>query len=207
MISLVMITQDEESCVERAINSVDHIVNEIIIVDGGSTDRTCEIVTTYPKVKLYHIAFNPRAGDRYDTQKNNAIALANSDWILLLDADEYLTSYVANAIPILIEESQKAGGIVDVFSFHRHTIVDGRLINPIELDYQPRLFKNYCRYGGHEIHANLINFNNCCNTNLNIIHNKTNAMQQNDNEIYWDKGQTPPEGWVKIDGKWTWTGA
>jgi len=80
-ISLVMITYNEEkniaSCLETA-----KWVDEIIIVDSFSTDRTLEVCRQYTD----HIFQHPFEG--FGKQKNYAIERASRDWIFVLDADE-----------------------------------------------------------------------------------------------------------------------
>ena len=85
-ISTIIITKNEEQhiqdCIETALWT-----DEIIVLDSGSSDRTQEICKEYvPKVKLYVTDW-----PGYGKQKNRALELANSDWILSIDADERIT--------------------------------------------------------------------------------------------------------------------
>ncbi|OON92207.1 MAG: hypothetical protein ATN32_02100 [Candidatus Epulonipiscium fishelsonii] len=84
-ISLCLITKDEEHNIERCILSVKEIVNEIIAVDTGSTDKTVEIAKNLG-ASIYYFEWV------YDFSKarNYAISKATGDWIIFLDADEYL---------------------------------------------------------------------------------------------------------------------
>lgn len=202
-ISACLIVQDEEECVQRAIDSIKDYVDEIVILDGGSTDRTREICLANEKVKLFDIPFNPLAGDRFDTQKNNAIERALNEWILFIDADEFYNSYVGESLGAMIDPNLNDG--IDAYAFSRKTFIDGRLYNYIEQDWQIRLFKSYCRYGG-AIHEGIFGYNKHSFTNLDIMHYKKAEWQQKDNERVWDMGQEPPEGWVKFNGKWEWMG-
>ena len=201
MISACMIVQDEEECLNRALNSIYDYVDEIIIIDGGSVDKTRDIALSYSKVKLYDIPF-PR---NFATQKNSAIEKASGDWILYLDADEYYDSYTVSNLRRLIEIDE-----YDAYAFSRKTFIDGHLINIFDQDFQVRLFRNYCRYEaavaamGVGISEQVVGYNNLKSCNLDIKHYKKEAWQQKDNELYWDMGYTPPEGWSKINGQWTW---
>jgi glycosyltransferase involved in cell wall biosynthesis len=196
MITACLIVQDEEECLVRALDSVDPYVDEIVVVDGGSKDKTREIALQYAKAKLFEIAF-PRD---FAQQKNNAIELASGDWILFLDADEYYMEYVGKSLPLLVDN-----GEFDAFSFSRKTFIDDRLVNPLHEDRQIRFFRSYCRYEG-TLHECIGNFEKLGHCNLDIMHYKTREWQQKDNELYWDMGQEPPPGWQKIDGNWTWVG-
>lgn len=84
-ISLCMIVKNEEEFLKRCLISVKDIVDEIIIVDTGSTDSTIEIAREFNS-KIYHFEWN---GD-FAAARNYSIKHAKSDYILILDADEYL---------------------------------------------------------------------------------------------------------------------
>lgn len=84
-ISLCMIVKNEERCLERCLKSVKGIVNEIIIVDTGSKDQTVEIAKKYTDQIHYYEWTNNFADAR-----NHALQFATGEFILHLDADEYL---------------------------------------------------------------------------------------------------------------------
>ncbi len=84
-ISLCMIVKDEEDCLARCLESVKDAVDEIIVVDTGSTDGSVEIAKKYG-AKVYH---HPWEGD-FSKARNHSIGYAACDWILYLDADEEL---------------------------------------------------------------------------------------------------------------------
>jgi hypothetical protein len=191
MISACMIVQDEEDCIERALNSINDYVDEIIVVDGGSIDRTRELVLRYPKAKLFDIPFEKN----FALQYNNAIERASGDWILTLDADEYYNDYVGQNLLRLTQ------GDFDVYDFGDKTFIDGCLVNLFELYYHPRFFRNYCRFEG-KLHSRLVNGKRGTRVNLDIMHYKTSKQQQDSNMLYWDMGQEPPPPWQKVDGKW-----
>jgi glycosyltransferase involved in cell wall biosynthesis len=84
-ISAVIITLNEEDKIGRCMSSVHDIVDEIIVVDSYSTDRTEEICRSFNKVVFIKQKFLG-----YIEQKNFAKDQAKSDFILSLDADEAL---------------------------------------------------------------------------------------------------------------------
>lgn len=69
-------------CLSRIVNAVD----EIIIVDTGSTDKTIEIASKYPKVKIINFEWS----DDFAAARNAAFPYITSDWVIWIDADEYL---------------------------------------------------------------------------------------------------------------------
>lgn len=90
-ISLVVITKNEEKNIDKCLSSA-RFVDEIIVVDSGSTDRTGEIV----KAHGGKFIFNPWPG--YGLQKQFALEQATNNWVLLLDADEFLEADLAERI-------------------------------------------------------------------------------------------------------------
>lgn len=84
-ISLCMIVKDEEKFLEQCINSVRKYVDEIIVVDTGSKDRTIQIAESLG-AKVYNFAWV----NDFSEARNFSISKAASDWILVLDADEFL---------------------------------------------------------------------------------------------------------------------
>lgn len=91
-ISATVITRNEEKNIAACLESL-QFVDEIIVVDSGSSDRTEEICRSHPKVRFFS---NPWPG--YGQQKNIAADYANNDWILNLDADERVTPELQKAI-------------------------------------------------------------------------------------------------------------
>lgn len=84
-LSVYFITQNEEDRIERSLARVTNWVDEVIVVDSGSTDRTCELATAMG-AKVFHHQW---AG--YAAQKAYAATLCRNDWVLDLDADEILS--------------------------------------------------------------------------------------------------------------------
>lgn len=198
MLSGCIITQDEEPRIATAIESILPVVDEIIVLDGGSTDRTLEVASAFPKVKVLSNPFNPIAGDSFADQRNKCKSYSQGSWVLFIDADEFYPEYVIATIPRLMADAEN-----DAYAFIRKSFVDGVLMNPFNLDYQVRLFRRYCKYEG-EMHEGVVGFSNMRFCNLEIMHYKTTVQQQEDNERCWNMGQTPPLGWVKVDNTWVW---
>jgi tetratricopeptide (TPR) repeat protein len=84
-ISLCTIVRDEEALLPRCLASVREVVDEIIVVDTGSTDRTIEIAQQFGAV-VYPYPWQ----DDFAAARNESLRHAQSDWILVLDADETL---------------------------------------------------------------------------------------------------------------------
>lgn len=82
-ISLCMIVKDEERFLEQCLDSVREYVDEIIIVDTGSKDRTAEIARQFTD-RIFSLEWT----DDFSAARNFSIKHAKCDWILVLDADE-----------------------------------------------------------------------------------------------------------------------
>jgi glycosyltransferase involved in cell wall biosynthesis len=91
-LSVCLVAQNEQDNLQRALPSVQGIADEIIVVDGGSTDRTQEIACELG-AKVFARAFTNHAD-----QKNYAASLASHDWIFLLDADEELSEELKQSV-------------------------------------------------------------------------------------------------------------
>lgn len=87
-ISVIVLTYNEERCIERCLNSIKNIFNEIVIVDTGSNDRTLEILK---KTKIENMnIFNFDWNDNFSEIRNFALKQATFEWIFYIDADEVL---------------------------------------------------------------------------------------------------------------------
>jgi glycosyltransferase involved in cell wall biosynthesis len=84
-LSVLIITLNEEEHLCSLLSDLD-FADEIVVVDSFSTDKTADIAKSYPKVKFIQHKF-----ENFSAQRNFAISQAKNDWILFLDADEFLT--------------------------------------------------------------------------------------------------------------------
>lgn len=91
-LSAVIITYNEERNIERCIQSLVGVADEIVVVDSFSKDATEAIC------KKYGVRFIPHAFEGHIQQKNFAIDQATHEWILSLDADEALTDELKASI-------------------------------------------------------------------------------------------------------------
>jgi glycosyltransferase involved in cell wall biosynthesis len=118
-LSLTVITKNEELVIRRCIESVP-FADEVIVVDSGSTDRTVEICRELG-AKVVVTEDYPGNGP----QKNRALDLATGDWILSLDADEWLTAELQAEIPRLMTS---APAEVSAYRMRRRSSFCGRFM-------------------------------------------------------------------------------
>lgn len=91
-ISATIITLNEQDNIERCINSLQDVADEIVVVDSFSSDNTEQICARY------NIKFVKQQFSGYARQKNTASSLASNDYILNIDADEYLSEELRQTI-------------------------------------------------------------------------------------------------------------
>jgi len=84
-LSVVMIVKNEEKDLPRCLESIKDIATEIVILDTGSTDNTVEIAKSFGARVEYFEWCND-----FSAARNESLKYATSDWILRMDADEYM---------------------------------------------------------------------------------------------------------------------
>jgi len=164
-LSICMIVKNEEANIGRAIQSFLPFADEIIINDTGSTDKTIEIVQSFPKTVLMHSEW---IGD-FAYSRNLSIEKATCSWILWMDADDYVP-------PDQIEgfKKLKNTALDRMISF---TVCNTENGKPTGLRFmQARMFPNHpkMRFEG-RIHENVLSSAadlglNVVNTNILIWH-------------------------------------
>jgi tetratricopeptide (TPR) repeat protein/cellulose synthase/poly-beta-1,6-N-acetylglucosamine synthase-like glycosyltransferase/serine acetyltransferase len=101
-LSLCMIVKNEEPSLAKCLSSVKHIVDEMIVVDTGSGDRTKDIALAYGAT-LYDYEWTNSFADA----RNYSLMHAQGDWVLLLDGDEVISESDHPAIRKLIKNNDK----------------------------------------------------------------------------------------------------
>ncbi len=146
-LSAVIITFNEERNIERCLLSLQGVANEIIVIDSFSTDRTAEIC------KKYNVQFYQFTWQGYSFAKNKGQSLANSEYILSLDADECLDETLRMEIIQL-----KSTGFNGVYAYNRLTNYCGKWVrfsgwNP---DWKVRIYpKSQCKWDDAIVHEEI----------------------------------------------------
>ena len=101
-ISAIIITKNEEANIRACLESLSW-VDEIVVVDSGSTDRTVEICREFTGLVFCHDwpGFGP--------QKNRALAYASGDWVLSIDADERVSPELRDEILTVVSSDRHSG--------------------------------------------------------------------------------------------------
>lgn len=162
-ISAIIITFNEEKNIERCLNSIKNIADEIIVVDSFSVDRTREIC------KSFNVKFIEKKWEGYSATKNFANSLATKDYILSIDADEEISEDLFQSIRCIKTKPE-----ADAYSMNRLTNYCGKWIHHSGWypDTKIRLWKkNLVEWQGivHE-KAVILNSEKVSHLNGNLLH-------------------------------------
>ena len=130
LLQAVILTKNEEPNLQRVLNRLKWI-EKVVIVDSFSTDATETIAGAYPNVVFVQRGFDTHAG-----QWNYGLSLANTKWILSLDADYVLTNEFCREIQQFIQDDNQSAYLSD-FKF----LVFGKPLRKDNTTARPVLFK------------------------------------------------------------------
>lgn len=157
-LSVVLATYNEETNIEDCLAAIKNIADEIVIIDGSSTDKTVELAKGFGAKVV--ITNNPPI---FHINKQKALEEAKNDWILQLDADERITKKLAQEIVKIIEMDENKledyqNNLPDKKLFLRHQKIiekrDGRVgdssgsINAFFIPRRNFFLGSFLKYGG-----------------------------------------------------------
>ena len=170
--SVCMITYNDEECVRDTMENVTpYITDDFVITDGGSTDKTIDIINKYDAIAPHCGAIDlihRKWADNFEIQKNNSLDAASQEWRIWIDADETYEQIFWNQLCWYIRDADTRG--VDCVNVPRINTVAGvtpefaeqnswnlSYFNWINYpDYQQRIFKSHCKFAG-RTHERIIN--------------------------------------------------
>jgi glycosyltransferase involved in cell wall biosynthesis len=114
LLSVCIVTHNEEANIARTLESVRGIADEIIVVDSHSTDQTVSLAKSCG-AKVFAEDWKG-----FPAQKNSALAKADGSWILSLDADEEVSPELAESIGALLKSGQAAAQCDGYFMARRN---------------------------------------------------------------------------------------
>ncbi len=199
-LGLAMICQNEAIHIAPSIAQFFTVVDDIVVVDGGSTDASVEWAERMG-ARVFHRKFDYN----FAAQKNYALEQLNTDWIYLHDPDERVEPTLIEIIQYLIDPNQgqqflQSAGILpataekyDCYGMARRNFIDG-FQTPIYPDYQYRLFKSNCRFERpvHEIltgweNRTEVDYTHCTledPARFNLLHYKSSTRQEEQDSRY-----------------------
>ena len=147
-ISAIIITKNEEHSIRDCLESISW-VDEIIILDSGSKDKTLKICKEF-KAKIFIKSWRG-----FGFQKNEALRLAKFKWILSIDADEIITKKLKNEIIAIAQSNSPA----EAYSIPRRSFYCGNLIkfSGWQSDFVVRFFqKKFCNFSNDLVHEKVV---------------------------------------------------
>jgi glycosyltransferase involved in cell wall biosynthesis len=134
-----MIVKDAEKDLSACLRSVQGLLDDIVIVDTGSTDRTSSVAHDHG-ARLFAFNFNP---PNFSAARNFSLSHAKGDWICVLDSDETLSPDSISTVRRLVSADQSAGYYAERHNYHQRDAAT-------TIDYVVRLFRNRpdYRYAG-----------------------------------------------------------
>jgi glycosyltransferase involved in cell wall biosynthesis len=142
LLSIAIIARDEERLIEGCLESIAGVADDVIVLlDDRTRDRTATLAQTYGA----YVVLEPWRG--YSAQRNRALQLCRSEWVLFVDADERLTNELRHELQAMREQvlalpfssaSSAAGYWIPRYNLFFDQIVHGGGWYP---DYQLRLVR------------------------------------------------------------------
>lgn len=155
-LSVFIITKNEEERLGKVLSNLPNWVKEVIVVDSGSTDQTCEIAKNFG-AKVF---FNSWKG--YGQQKRYAEEKCRTDWVLNLDADEVLDNTCLKNLSDLFQVKSNSNLLIDDYDGFRlqiNTVYAGeKAPRPFAKDYNPvRLYRRSSgQYRDHPVYDRVV---------------------------------------------------
>lgn len=119
-VSAALIVRNEERSISRCIESIRHAVDEIVVLDTGSTDRTLQLLQRYPEVKVYHGEWR----NDFAAARNEALQYVTTQWVMWIDADEQLhpedVGAIKEAAGLMHDFPKPAAYIVGIMNRHQN---------------------------------------------------------------------------------------
>jgi glycosyltransferase involved in cell wall biosynthesis len=117
-LTALLLTWNETANIGRTLAAL-HWLNNILVIDSGSTDGTLELLAAHPNVRVLHRPF-----DSFAEQCNFGLDRISTEWVLSLDADYGVPPELARSMPSLLERADQ--GNLAGFSLPFRYCIDGR---------------------------------------------------------------------------------
>jgi len=171
-----MIVKNEEKVLARCLQSVKDAVDEIIIVDTGSTDKTKEIAAEFTN-RIYDFEWI----NDFSAARNFAFSKATKEYQMWLDADDILEP---DQLDKLIQLKKTLNPMVDVVTFRYHTHFDSGG-KPTLTSTRERLFKREKNFQWNDaIHEYILMSGNVIHEEITVSHKKEGSSGDRNLNIY-----------------------
>jgi glycosyltransferase involved in cell wall biosynthesis len=135
-LTALILTSNEQDNIARTLSHLEWL-EKVIIIDSGSTDKTIELIGSFPNTKTYYRKF-----DTHAQQWNYGLTLCESEWILSLDADYILTDAFIKETKNNLQSNN-----ISAFNTKFEFLVFGKALTGNNTTPRPVLFKKKdCMY-------------------------------------------------------------
>ena len=174
-LSLCMIVKNEQKNICRCLDNIKEVVDEIIIVDTGSTDETKKLAKKYTD-KIYDMKWQ----DDFSLARNYSFEKATKEYIMWIDADEYMTKEQCLELKKLKENINE-----EIDGIKMLTYIQLKNNKPKIQISRIRVVKNSINYKwiGY-VHEYIKLKGNVYESNISIIHDKENEINDRNLNIY-----------------------
>ncbi|AND84111.1 Glycosyl transferase, group 2 family protein [Clostridium tyrobutyricum DIVETGP] len=178
-ISLCMIVKDEENVIGRCLSSIKDVVDEIIIVDTGSSDNTIDMCKNFTD-KIYNFKWI----DDFSAARNFSFSKATGDYILWLDADDVILPDDIKKFKILKKSLDTS---IDSITMKYNVGFDeyGNITLSYRRNRLVKHSKNFKWIGF--VHEYLEVYGNVINSDVSVTHKKIDFKPKRNIEIYENK--------------------
>ena len=175
-LSLIVITKNEDANIARCIGSVPS-ADDVVVVDNSSTDRTPEIARS-----LGARVIDAPDWPGFGAQKQRALDAAHGDWVLSLDADEWIEPPLMRLIDATIAKADAD----NAYEMPRRSRFCGRIVYHCgwSPDYVTRLFRrSHGRFSDHIVHEHIIIDGRVGRLALPIEHDSIDSLADAEDKI------------------------
>ena len=139
--SLHLLVKNEIAHLPKLLKYVNPWVDEIVIVDTGSTDGTLEVARQYTDK-----VFQTRLDHSFSVARNFGLSKVKTEWVFHLDADEWPTEALLHWLSSFVESRRST--LYEGVRVHRHNTVGGNNIGEMTHEWHTRLFRRNFRFEG-----------------------------------------------------------
>ncbi|MDO4179396.1 MAG: glycosyltransferase family 2 protein [Phascolarctobacterium sp.] len=132
-LTVIVLTKNEEQNIVDVVKNSKQVTDDVLIIDSGSTDKTCELAEKYGARVVF------RAWDNdFSAQRNFGLTQTDADWVLYLDADERLNDELVADVKLQVQKNTDKQ-----YSFKRKSVAFGQEFNygVLRPDKVARMFK------------------------------------------------------------------
>ncbi|MEK3901846.1 glycosyltransferase family 2 protein [Paenibacillus sp. FSL R7-0179] len=197
LFSLCMIVKDEEAVLGRCLDSVRDLMDEIIIVDTGSADRTLTVAGWYTE-KVFTYSWD----EDFAAARNYSFAQATMPYVFWMDADELLAAREAEKLARLKQQlAHEQNGVEVIWMgtrlFSRPSQAASALV-PVPSERRPRIVRNGCFHWQGRVHEKLeVGTSAAMNTDICIDHRPSAVHTERNLQIM--------KRWIAEEGEATGT--